>query len=157
MKTVTGIIFFLYLAFAGKAYACTCFIPFLEDEFRQADAVFVGYVVRGEVLRSPEPPPVPDGSPYIGKRFRFEVYRTLKGKIGKQVEVRTGMGRGDCGYDFELDRSYLVFAYGKGTRLGASGCSRTGPLDMRRTYENFEGIRKTREDFEKLLELQKKP
>ena len=154
MKTVTGIIFFLFLAFAGKAYACTCFTPDLEDAFRQADAVFTGFVVRGEILRSKEPPRSEEGSPYIGKRFHFEVYATFKGKIGKQVELTTGMGMGDCHYRFELGRSYLVFAYGTGTRLTGATCSRTGALDR---SSSIQQSREAQEDYNELLKLQKKP
>jgi hypothetical protein len=41
----------------------------------------------------------------------FEVLRSYRGVEGKHVQVRTGLGGGDCGFDFESRETYLVFAY----------------------------------------------
>lgn len=138
MKTVLGITFFLCLAFAGKAYACTCITGLdPKSEVERADAVFAGTVVRGEVLLRQEPSPSQYASPYIGRRFHFEVMWAIKGKIGKQVEIETGMGIGDCGYSFQIGHRYLVYAFGTATRLNTSGCTRTGPLESMRNEEDF--------------------
>jgi hypothetical protein len=48
---------------------------------------------------------------------------------GKRVEIRTGMGGGDCGYSFERGRSYVVYAYQDKDGLVASLCTRTAPLE----------------------------
>src|SRR5260370_820506 len=41
----------------------------------------------------------------------FEVLRPYRGAEDKHVKVRTGLGGGDCGFDFETSKKYLVFAY----------------------------------------------
>src|SRR5262249_42049099 len=46
-------------------------------------------------------------------RFRvvdFTVTRTFRGKNHDQMSVVTGLGTGDCGYDFQTGSSYLVYA-----------------------------------------------
>jgi hypothetical protein len=43
------------------------------------------------------------------------------------VVVYTGWGGGDCGYEFQVGSSYLVYAGGQ-TDLGTSICSRTADL-----------------------------
>lgn len=48
----------------------------------------------------------------------------------KEVEVRTGVGGGDCGYRFEAGRRYFVYGYKspEGT-LGTGICSRTRAIE----------------------------
>ncbi len=41
----------------------------------------------------------------------FEVLRSYRGVDSKHVRVRTGIGGGDCGFNFETNEMYLVFAY----------------------------------------------
>jgi hypothetical protein len=40
----------------------------------------------------------------------FAVTRTFKGEKRNQVSVVTGLGTGDCGYDFQTGSTYLVYA-----------------------------------------------
>src|SRR6185503_15210753 len=46
----------------------------------------------------------------------------------KEVEVRTGLGDSDCGYNFRLGGQYLVYAYGDEDKLATGICSRTRPV-----------------------------
>ena len=61
------------------------------------------------------------------QRVAFEVKQTLKGSTTSNVELSTGMGGGDCGYEFELDKEYWVYARGTDATLTVSICSLTGP------------------------------
>jgi hypothetical protein len=147
MKTVLGITFFLCLGFAGKAYTCSCVSGEGLDpksEVRRADAIFTGIVVRGELLPNQEPSSGQDASPYVGRRFHFKVFNAFKGKVGKELEIETGLGMGDCGYPFEIGRTYLVYAFGTATRLNTSGCTRTGPLQSKLSLEDFKELDKLR-------------
>src|SRR5581483_8506117 len=48
-----------------------------------------------------------------GGRFRvvsFAVTRVFRGRKEEHVSVVTGLGAGDCGYDFQTDHAYLVYA-----------------------------------------------
>jgi hypothetical protein len=51
---------------------------------------------------------------------------TFRGALGgNDVEIVTGMGGGDCGYNFEKGKKYLVYASEHRGRLYAGICSRT--------------------------------
>jgi hypothetical protein len=58
-----------------------------------------------------------------------EAYVGMEGR-GKRVEIRTGMGGGDCGYPFQRTQSYVVYAHeNEDGQLVASICSRTAAVD----------------------------
>ncbi len=59
------------------------------------------------------------------KTIRFAVNQAFRGISGTTVEVVTGMGGGDCGYDFELNENYLVYADNYKGKIYAGICSRT--------------------------------
>ena len=62
---------------------------------------------------------------------RIRVVESFRGtqKVGDLVDVRTGMGGGDCGYHFEIGKQYLVDARDQGGTLNTEICSRTASLD----------------------------
>jgi hypothetical protein len=47
---------------------------------------------------------------------------------GTEIEISTGVGGGDCGYDFKNGQRYLVYAYRYQERLTTNICSRTKPF-----------------------------
>jgi hypothetical protein len=56
----------------------------------------------------------------------FKVEQAVRGIQGPAVEVRTGQGGGDCGFDFKIGQRYVVYAYRpKDGTLGSGICSRT--------------------------------
>jgi len=62
---------------------------------------------------------------------KFLVEDTFRGSLGgNDVEIVTGMGGGDCGYNFEKGRKYLVYASEWHGRLYTGICSRTRPLNQ---------------------------
>jgi hypothetical protein len=106
--------------------ACNCDLPrghlSLEQQVKkarkQSQTVFAGNVV--EILRDPE-------SSVVVVKFRVE--SSWKGRLPKKVSVSTGQGHGDCGYQFEVGQSYLVYAYGSDENsLSTNICQRTAPL-----------------------------
>jgi hypothetical protein len=63
---------------------------------------------------------------------RIYVQDVWKGTLPDVVTIYTGLWDGDCGYNFEIDIEYLVFAYDIGTKvaqLGTGLCSRTALLE----------------------------
>jgi hypothetical protein len=63
--------------------------------------------------------------------FALAVGRVFTGSIiGKQTDIATGNGGGDCGYEFEVGRTYLVYA-SRDTAgiLSTHLCTRTKLLD----------------------------
>ena len=122
--------------FAEDARACSCAgnVPPCQA-YWQASAVFVG-----TATGMTEPPRLTveearrreDAGEDVWSRrvFTFAVERPLRGVEGTQVEVRTGMGGGDCGYGFRVGERYLVYAYRdeKTRELSTSICTRTRTL-----------------------------
>ena len=119
-----GILFALSFA-SQTVHACSCGsanAPCIS--FGSAQAVFVGTVLskrvdeqtrptdRGNINRNP-----------IG--FRFAVEQSYRGAAGPEIEIFTGRGGGDCGYDFKIGQRYLVYAYLDGDKLTTYICTRT--------------------------------
>jgi hypothetical protein len=64
----------------------------------------------------------------------FDVSRPYRGAVDKRVKVRTGLGGGDCGFDFETSKKYLVFAYQDDSgQLSTGICSSTALLEESRS------------------------
>jgi hypothetical protein len=94
----------------------------------ESDAVFMGVTlaVRDSAeLRE-------DGSEAVPSRVAsFHVETSWKGVLADSVvQVWTGLGGGDCGFGFEPEHRYLVFAHGPDLRTGI--CDRTMPVRFER-------------------------
>lgn len=121
-----AVAFLLLLCLSENTAACTCFdSPSPCDSFRATPVVFVGLV------RSIE-----EETPQINRFGNTEKVRTaltahfiveegLKGVSGREVDVVTGGGGGDCGYHFKAGERYLVYAYGSEREALGSSMSRT--------------------------------
>lgn len=108
------------------AYACSCSPPGPSVlSYFDYDAVFSGRVVnivnpepRGNIVSSADP-----------VNINFEVYKSYKGVDGKSVAITTALSGASCGYDFEKDKEYLVYAYkDNNDNLSVSLCSNTSLL-----------------------------
>lgn len=84
----------------NNSWACSCAgLGSPSGNVRHANAVF-----RGRVLSI-------EGSGFARRRVRFEVLASWKGPVDRELTVETGSGYGDCGFNFESDREYVVYAY----------------------------------------------
>lgn len=132
------------------SWACSCIgpVPF-EQAQNEADAVFEGEAMEFNVLRTWS-----RGQPgYIERRRAvFEVRKVWKGPREHSLVIETGIGGGDCGYDFVAGNFYVVYATtaSDGT-LHASLCSRTHPIG----YEAPKIGRNSEEDREERKALGK--
>jgi hypothetical protein len=65
------------------------------------------------------------------RRVRVKVLESFRGSTESEIDVYTGSGGGDCGYGFETQRSYLIYAYREPVsgQWGTGICSRTMPID----------------------------
>lgn len=62
----------------------------------------------------------------------FSVSRTYRGAVQHTVTVSTGVGGGDCGFDFEIGKQYLVYAYTDTSgQLSTNICTGTGLVEDR--------------------------
>ena len=114
----------------GRLEACSCRLALTGShpclDFWHADAVFAGRPIAVETLDFQA-----GDWAYSELRFRFEVDEGFRGvEAGDVVEVSTGMGGGDCGYEFRLNVRYVVYASRDGEGGLRTGlCGSTGPAD----------------------------
>ena len=95
----------------ARLSACECvgpITPCLAAE--NAQAVFVGQVVE---ITAAAPPPKGNTTPaaFLARRVTLKVSESLRGGVDDTVEVYTGNGGGDCGFNFSKGKSYLVYAH----------------------------------------------
>jgi hypothetical protein len=62
----------------------------------------------GEVISADNPAPSHDWRP--GMLLTFRVQKAYKGNLGPEIQIRTGLGGGDCGAIYAPGLTYLVFA-----------------------------------------------
>jgi hypothetical protein len=133
MKTIVTLVLALACV---RAPACSCVSgqpP--EIAFAQAKAVFLGRVVRLELVREK------DSSEYELLECILEVVVSYKGNSlatnsgsRRFMQVRTGSGGGDCGFPFGVGQYYLVYAYGRAA-LETDICTRTKGITSRNEAE----------------------
>ena len=110
-----------------EAKACSCAFGGAApcQQYWRTDVVFTGLVTGSTKVEMEE-------GTYKSQRrlVRFEVVEPSRGIQAAQAEVITGWGGGDCGYQFEVGETYLVYAQRdeKNDRLHTSICTRTRPL-----------------------------
>ncbi|HKP87057.1 MAG TPA: carboxypeptidase-like regulatory domain-containing protein [Blastocatellia bacterium] len=115
--------------FVNDARACSCEMPGLPCQaYWTTSAVFVGLVTN--ISQPPADADVNGARPFRQRLIHFSLEQAFRGVEGKEVEAATGMGGGDCGYDFKMGERYLVYAYRNpdDNRLSVGICSRTRPL-----------------------------
>lgn len=125
-----------------NAFACFCGGRNSKSTMRETVAaysagatqvIFEGSVEKQE-LKSGSPGP-PQGalsmSTFGSHRIvTFNVLHTYRGLAASSATVLTGLGGGDCGFDFETGRKYLVYANRVNTEiLFTSICSGTSSLE----------------------------
>lgn len=94
-------VLFAWMLLPSAARACDCVNagPACKA-FAVTPNVFVGRVVKIGTFASD-----------VGNRqISFEVTNTYRGTVGSTVDILTGSGGGDCGFDFKEGQSYLVYA-----------------------------------------------
>lgn len=111
----------------SNVYACSCARPqTVEAQFSRSEAVFAGRVLEVKEQRNL------NGS--MTKAALFEISHIWKGGPESQIIIHTGSGDGDCGFNFEKGKEYLVYAqpsamYGSKELLITIICDRTNELD----------------------------
>ena len=128
MKKITFYLFgiFAFTLFSNnEVFACSC-LPFDDESVTQqvnrakkdASVVFSGKVL--EVVRKP-------GSSSIVVKFRAE--KAWKGNVSKRISLSTGADSALCGFNFEVGKSYLIYAQGTdANNLQTNICTRTAGL-----------------------------
>lgn len=125
------IAFYLFGIFAFTLFtivdasACSCLAQGEEPVAQQvgrakkdARAVFSGKVL--EVIRKPE-------SSSVIVKFRAD--KSWKGSVSRRISLSTGADSALCGFNFEVGKSYLIYAQGANAKdLQTNICTRTAAL-----------------------------
>ncbi|MDQ3713249.1 MAG: hypothetical protein M3388_13665 [Acidobacteriota bacterium] len=123
--TIFLFIFFTVLN-ASNVLACSCILQDSESIEKQvkkaytnSTAVFVGEVV--EVIEKPNAYSV---------EVKFKVVKSWKNELKDAASITTGRGGGDCGFEFEVGKKYLVYTDGDKNNLRTNICTRTSAFEM---------------------------
>jgi hypothetical protein len=107
----------------GRAEACSCIPPEPPHAaLAKATAVFSGRVV------GIDEPAFPTNS-LEPVHITLNVERSWKGPLTEEIEVRTAISSASCGFTFEENKEYLVYANGDVNDLQVSLCSRTALIE----------------------------
>lgn len=103
--------------------ACTCAPPGTPtEELQKSDAVFIGSVIDLTPVNRDQ------SGIFLFHKIKFEVKSSWKGVDLGEVIVTTAAQSGMCGFAFEQDSTYLVYAFAQGDSLLTNICTRTRSL-----------------------------
>ena len=108
MKKIAGLLFIsILIPFLGLA--CSCIgEETVKDAIKKADVVLVGRVIKSEQFEIPSALPK-----YKMYRIRhtLSIQKLYKGKIKtEKIEIITGVGNGDCGFQFQEGEVYIIYS-----------------------------------------------
>lgn len=88
----------------SNATACSCQFGALPQYVENADEIFVGTLLNPKLILGE----YPEKWPYI--EGTFQTKKSLKGVTqAKDVVLKTGLGRGDCGVSMSVSEMYIIF------------------------------------------------
>lgn len=127
----TGVLVGVWFLFSAvQVQACSCVTSGAPCQaYGSTTAVFVG-TPTGVAHTKSEPAADGRSHSWPQRIFTFSVAEAFRGvENTKEVQVFTGQGGGDCGYNFRIGDAYLVYAHrNQDGKLYAGICSRTRPL-----------------------------
>lgn len=107
------------------SYACSCLEPGpVKEELERSSAVFSGKVI--EIVDKNKNKRIQSSADPI--EVKFEVAEVWKGQSQTEIIVITERDSASCGFEFDLDKEYLVYATELEGELRVSLCSRTALL-----------------------------
>jgi hypothetical protein len=137
VRAIRFALFFLLGGVVPLAHACSCARMGGEcGAAKPAGTIFLGEVVSRRAIAIPAG--IPGRNDLFSTKYAFRIHVTeaFAGapRAGETVEVLTGGGGGDCGFNFEIGKRYIVDAYAfpaesrseaPGVTLGTGICTRT--------------------------------
>ena len=118
----TGVV--VFLLGAVPAVCCSCFPTTLAERVEVADAVFVGKVIKLEIIET--------RAHADTARATVQTLEVVKGAVPEEVEFVVSNGCCYCDWWFDLAVNYLIFARGDGAELSTGVCEGTGTVRERR-------------------------
>ena len=112
-----------FIAGQRPALACSCARPSKPQLVERASVIFTGTPVRAS--RAFAFGPMCTTSSADPVTFTFEVQTIYKGDVTRSVDVGTVVSGVSCGYEFQMNKTYTVFATVNDGRLGTGLCTGT--------------------------------
>ncbi len=121
------VIFFSLLiiaSFQAEVFGCKCdmAIPEINESYENSDVVFLGQCLKAELISG-------DGVDFQRAnivRYTFQVFGSWKGiSTQKVLTVDTGLGFGDCGFQFNPGLFYIVYGSTFKDHICTDICTRT--------------------------------
>lgn len=124
MRVLTLVVIPFVLFAAREARACSCAPPKpAKAELARADMVFRAKVIG---IASAEAPGATATDPGGKIHVKLDVERVWKGDLEASFVLNaTSPHIGMCEYPWEVGKTYMVYAHGKGSDASTSLCSRT--------------------------------
>ena len=117
MKKLHKII--IVLSIFGFLYPCSCMEPPPPgDAYEEADVVFSGEVTNMVIS---------EGGYYY--EVTFQIIDIWKGEYLEEITVLTELFSDTCGYPFQINNEYLVYAYSYNWEIYTNICTRTNLLE----------------------------
>lgn len=121
MKNIILNTFFIaFIINLHSAFSCQCDPPVSPSvAYSHADIVFSGKV-KNIVIDS--------SSIFLSKKVFIDVIDSWKGDLSGLITIWTAFYDASCGYNFEINSSYLVYGYSYNDSVSTNSCTRTNLL-----------------------------
>ena len=110
----TILLIFIFITSITNIFACTCAVlneslsKKVQKSFNQSDLILIGKVIDKELKYNENEKYQSSADPTI---YKFEVTKIIKGELKKEIiEIASERSEISCGYEFEIGKSYLVYA-----------------------------------------------
>jgi hypothetical protein len=113
MKSITYILTILiFLLSRYETKACTCIGESnVKSEIKSTDAVFVGTITKSEEIRIYDTLSLNKTIYRVEMKYTMVVETVYKGRqMSDTAFIFTGIGGGDCGFNFNIGQKYIVYA-----------------------------------------------
>lgn len=112
MNRMAKVLFILLLLHPFITNACSCIGEnSVKKEVERSDVVFSGKVLSKNIF-SVNDSNLPNGFLLHKAEYVILVSKLFKGKLlCDTIKVVTGVGKGDCGYEFLIGVEYIIYAY----------------------------------------------
>ncbi|QPB82762.1 hypothetical protein CWC22_007035 [Pseudoalteromonas rubra] len=129
---------FLFSLISFHSLACSCMGYDIEEAFKDYPVVFSGVVESIDTIKMKE-----DGwFEYSNlKAVTLIVEQSYKGMTAEKVKVTTRMDSAACGFPFEEEVKYVVFAIPDENGLFVGSCGPTIHMEKREEYYEQERLR----------------
>lgn len=130
-KIILGLFVLVSLVFSSPELvsACSCApSDSPQESLEKVDAVFVGKVVNIEQKESSLDKIGLGGDP-DSVEVQMSATKAWKGVNQKSIKLTTPQSSASCGFNFEKDKEYIVYAKNREGSLNVSLCSRTSLVE----------------------------